>query len=582
MLAYVAVTRARHRLDRKGLAWIDNYAGQEAYDSAASSTSAALEQETATVTPSPDAAIAGAPDRRTESPAPAPDREPAVISPPAATPANTPETESASITTIRIEHDHSGTRVYGTDKNDLAVHQALRDTSFKWSRRQSYWYLPRPWKYHTRTLQVNALAENLTRIGRTHVRADGAQPELNPAPSAQQVAETPAEQAVPPLADDTATASTSPGANEAPAETDGEQATLFDVEPDQTTRRDSPAVPEVKAPRPATAADNGELAEGEPYTGGRAQAESGSRIIENNYLAWTQSRAAEVARREPQQQGRMHQLATAWQRVSARGLGDGPGPAAVDYHVLAHAAHAVAESLDMAVRLSELGPLVRLAQDAGKHAERLRATAGHAFLRSPRAGPYTGGRGQAESGSRIIENDYLTWTRTEAAARIARSAIRAKGFARMRSAWTAIRDRGLDDGPGPAADRYTALTYAARHLTERFEHDYPSADLIPLLELTDHATRHATRLRATADAHTAQREARTKERAQAQGRPAGHESNSPATDSYQGLPVQVSAVTRRAHSESGTAADHNGRPLVRYVDVHNDHRHTHTAAERGR
>ena len=51
-----------------------------------------------------------------------------------------------------IEHGHGGTVVRGTDRADKAVQDLLRRGGFKWSGRQQFWYLPRPWSPDRRAL----------------------------------------------------------------------------------------------------------------------------------------------------------------------------------------------------------------------------------------------------------------------------------------------------------------------------------------------------------------------------------------------------------------------------------------------
>jgi hypothetical protein len=77
----------------------------------------------------------------------------------------------------------------------------------------------------------------------------------------------------------------------------------------------------------------------EPYAGGRAQAESGSQIIESDYYGWV-AVALEIPGL-PVAHPRIAQLGDAWRGVSRIGLGDDPGEASIRYLVLAHAAAAL-------------------------------------------------------------------------------------------------------------------------------------------------------------------------------------------------------------------------------------------------
>jgi hypothetical protein len=154
---------------------------------------------------------------------------------------------------------------------------------------------------------------------------------------------------------------------------------------------------EVPAPRKEainmdTQQDN-PLAETEgprPYAGGRAQAESGSRIIATDYAAWTA-----VAGTLSGSNATMVQLGQQWRNVVQHGLDDA-GLAAGRYRLLAHAAETVAALPEVDERPASV--LSRLAGHARLHAVRLRATAEQQFAKSRKAGPYNS-RGHAESGS---------------------------------------------------------------------------------------------------------------------------------------------------------------------------------------
>lgn len=203
-----------------------------------------------------------------------------------------------------------------------------------------------------------------------------------------------------------------------------------------------------------------------PYLGGRAQAESGSRIIENDFDAWT-TVVTQPDASLPAGHPRVVQLTQAWRVVSKHGLGDEPGPAAIRYQVLAHAAAALAHTASEKNRPAEVTALSLLANHARTHADRLRATADDTFLRTSRAGAY-GGLGVAASGSRIIEQDYLSWADSPAAAQASSDTTLWVHAKRLQQAWDEVRRHDLADGPGPAATRYAELRDASQSLADRF------------------------------------------------------------------------------------------------------------------
>jgi N12 class adenine-specific DNA methylase len=100
-------------------------------------------------------------------------REPRRLFYPDATPAARPPTEhpnhdravAAAATSakpkIRVEHTKSGTLVHGTERGDTEVHEALKQQAFKWSRNLGAWYLPRNYRYQTRSQRVRALKRTL-------------------------------------------------------------------------------------------------------------------------------------------------------------------------------------------------------------------------------------------------------------------------------------------------------------------------------------------------------------------------------------------------------------------------------------
>jgi len=208
--------------------------------------------------------------------------------------------------------------------------------------------------------------------------------------------------------------------------------------------------------------------------------------------------------------------------------------------VLSHAAFALTEIAGHEGRAAEAGALERLADHAGKHASRLRATAEDLYLRSAKAGPYDGGRGQAAAGSRIVERDYRTWDGSAALAQADGHTTLWYHAAHLRQSWTEIRRDGLDDGPGPTAIRYYNLARACDALAGNFTADMPSAALGDLLRLAQHTRKHAIRLSATAALAEAGGEATAE---QAPGR-----ETAAVSVAYQGLPDSVAAVSASAHA----------------------------------
>ncbi|MGW6651205.1 DEAD/DEAH box helicase family protein [Streptomyces rubiginosohelvolus] len=103
---------------------------------------------------------------------------------------------------IVIHHDAEGTTVKGTRKDDQPVRNALKDQGFRWSRRQSMWYLRRDTPLDARADAVRGLRDFLDRIGTAYTAYyDGA-----PAPApqnTQETAETPQETAPAPAPQNT-------------------------------------------------------------------------------------------------------------------------------------------------------------------------------------------------------------------------------------------------------------------------------------------------------------------------------------------------------------------------------------------
>jgi hypothetical protein len=252
----------------------------------------------------------------------------------------------------------------------------------------------------------------------------------------------------------------------------------------------------------------------EPYPGGRAQAESGSKIIENDYDAW---KAVSI---QPYRLRADHpvlrEFTGAWHVVSALGLGDDAGAASIRYRVLAHAAW----SLVPAGGGREAQALLRLWRHASVHGDRLYATGLDQFLRSGASGRYDD-FAQAAAGSANIEKRYQALTAVDPGL--------AGDSAALVRAWTSIEEHGLIDGPVPAAERYRALSGHARDVADDMARRLTSATLTLLLELAIHADKHAIRLDSTAVA--------AKSGTMDQSTP------------YRGLPVQVAARAAQGHTD---------------------------------
>ena len=279
----------------------------------------------------------------------------------------------------------------------------------------------------------------------------------------------------------------------------------------------------------------------EPYTGGRAQAEAGSAIVENDYFGWLAIAMERPGM--PPAHPRVVQLGEAWRLVAKLGLGDDPGAASIRYQVLAHAAGALIEPVRDENFVSEADALLTLRQHSLVHGRRLSATSTDLFTRSGKSGPYSG-RGQASGGSRIVEKDYRNWTRTPAATSAAVDPAMWEHADVLQQAWATVERRGLADGPEQAAARYQAVSGFARNLVQGFSYRLPSAALIPLLELAAHADKHAMRLHNTAIARTSD----TDYEALCQAT-WGRSSTASRETPYHGLPAQVATTAARAHTE---------------------------------
>jgi hypothetical protein len=267
---------------------------------------------------------------------------------------------------------------------------------------------------------------------------------------------------------------------------------------------------------------------------------SGSLIIENDYRTWASARGQAADAALPDEHPRVRQFGIAWQRVAAKGLDDGPGPAAARYHALAHAALALSNAIDRTSNPREPQALDLIATHARKHSVRLRATAGRLFSVSRQAGRYQGGRAQAETGSRMIEKDYRAWIRTGSPLEAARDPQLWQHARRAEKAWHQVRRHGVADGPAAAATRYRELADAAQALADGYTVALPSSALPPLLDLAEHAWKHSTRLHATARAASAKSGGVPTSQAE-RDIPRGD-------DAYRALPDGMAAVTRQAHA----------------------------------
>jgi hypothetical protein len=154
---------------------------------------------------------------------------------------------------------------------------------------------------------------------------------------------------------------------------------------------------------PASGLFEGQQGLAEPYPGGRAQAESGSKIIENDYDAW---RAVCL------QPYRLHadhpllrEFTDAWHAASTLGLGDDAGAASIRYRVLGQ----TARSLVPTGGGREAQVLLSLWRHSSVHGDRLYATGLDQFLRSDASRRYAD-FAQAAAGSADIEKRYQALT----------------------------------------------------------------------------------------------------------------------------------------------------------------------------
>jgi N12 class adenine-specific DNA methylase len=447
--------------------------------------------------------------------------------------------QPGSVGEARIDHSPTDTSVHGVDRSNPAAAKLFRAFYLVWSEDQLCWHLGAGRRGDHDTWAL-LLAMRLEGLGYRVTWEGSRRP--RPAPEASEsasittgpAAEGPATQ--PTVADTATIASTQAEiSNETAGEVQGVPAV---TEPGQgkeappTAATASTAISDSLASIPV---------DPRPYEGSRAQAMSGSLIIENDHRAWASARALAGDASLPDEHPRVRQFSIAWQRVAAKGLDDGPGPAAARYHALAHAALALSSSIDRTSNPHEPEALDLLANHARKHSVRLRATAERLFSGSRQAGRYQGGRAQAETGSRVIERDYRAWIRTGSPLEAARDPLLWQHARRAEKAWHLVRRHGVTDGPAAAATRYRELADAAQALADRYTVTLPSSALPPLLDLAEHAWKHSTRLQATARAASAgggSVPTSEDERDVPRG-----------GDAYGALPDGLAAVTRQAHAD---------------------------------
>jgi hypothetical protein len=255
-----------------------------------------------------------------------------------------------------------------------------------------------------------------------------------------------------------------------------------------------------------------------PYPGGRAQAESGSKIVECDYDTWKAVCLQPYRLRADH--SRLLQFTQAWRAVSAVGLGDDAGAASIRYRVLAHAAR----SLMPAGGGREAQALLSLWRHASVHGDRLYATDLDGFFSSGASGRYDG-IAQAAAESADIEKRYQAWR--EALTAIDHGLV--GDASALGQPWASVEEHRLMDGPLRAAERYRALSGHACGVADDLEQRLPSAMLTLLLELTVRADKHSIRLHSTAAAiksGTVDRSA-----------------------PYRGLPVQVAAAAVQGHTD---------------------------------
>jgi len=87
------------------------------------------------------------------------------------------------------------------------------------------------------------------------------------------------------------------------------------------------------------------------YQGGRAQAETGSRMIEKDYRAWIRTGSPLAAARDPLLWQHARRAEKAWHAVRRHGVADGPAAAAARYCELADAAQALADLTEISSQI---------------------------------------------------------------------------------------------------------------------------------------------------------------------------------------------------------------------------------------
>lgn len=122
-----------------------------------------------------------------------------------------------------------------------------------------------------------------------------------------------------------------------------------------------------------------------PYTGNQAEARSGSRIIEDDYRAWSRTPTASRVARDSALSTHDKRIRETWDQIRSRGLADGPSAAADRYQDLAATAAALADAFTPALPSADLPVLLNLANHSAKHAIRLRATADVLMAEAPAA-----------------------------------------------------------------------------------------------------------------------------------------------------------------------------------------------------
>ncbi|HET9655945.1 MAG TPA: helicase-related protein, partial [Kineosporiaceae bacterium] len=177
------------------------------------------------------------------------DPEPAQTSPPA------PGSQPAEQPGIVIEHTRDGSLAFGIARTDDQAHQALRAGGWKWSARvesaadlgyDGAWYLPRPWRWETRTRRVQRLVAALTQLPRDLRQEQTSHWRVTPNPSAPAATDDSSHPSPPEQTDHEQTAPATTAENQsdpvAPAEPAGDTE-LGNVDDAATQAATSPADP---------------------------------------------------------------------------------------------------------------------------------------------------------------------------------------------------------------------------------------------------------------------------------------------------------------------------------------------------